>query len=202
MPDIGIADALSRLGFVEIIREMGVAIDIRYATANNFLGYDLYGGFDRLYLHRIAADQLVRAIDELKQRKPGWTLLVFDGLRPNRFQRLMWSAVRGTRQQSYVADPAVGSIHGYGLAVDASLADDRGQEVDMGTAFDAFTPLSEPQHEAAFMARGELTTKQVENRGLLRSVMTTAGFCDLPIEWWHFDAMPPAEVRGRFRLVE
>jgi zinc D-Ala-D-Ala dipeptidase len=155
-----------------------------------------------LFLHPIAADKLRGAVDNLARERPGWRLLVFDGLRPNRIQRLLWEAVKGTPQQPYVGDPTIGSIHAYGFAVDLSLADEGGREIDMGTPFDDFSPLSEPQREAEFLAAGRLTARQVENRALLRRVMTEAGFHPLPLEWWHFDALPPAEVRARFTLVE
>lgn len=196
------AEDLERAGFVEIYPAMGVTIEVRYATSNNFLGRNIYEGFDRLYLHKIAADKLLKAVALLSLERPGWRLLLFDGLRPNRIQRIMWAAVQGTPQQPYVGDPKVGSIHGFGLAVDLSLQDEAGREVDMGTTFDTFTPRSEPRQEAAFLARGQLSAVQVDHRQLLRRVMTAAGFYVLPAEWWHFDALPPSDVRARFRLVE
>jgi zinc D-Ala-D-Ala dipeptidase len=201
-PDPFDADALLRAGsFVELTTADGIAIDLRYATAANFTGRPVYGGFDRLILHRIAADKLRRAVSELAARSPGWRLLVFDGLRPNRIQQIFWDTVRGTPEQAYVGDPAQGSVHGFGLAVDVSLVDATGREVDMGTPFDDFTPRAEPRHESALLAAGELTTAQVDRRLLLRRVMEVAGFTPIPIEWWHFDALPPDEARTRFTLI-
>jgi D-alanyl-D-alanine dipeptidase len=110
--------------------------------------------------------------------------------------------VVGGPKQRYVGDPAIGSIHGYGLAVDATLLHPDGGECDMGTAFDDFSPLAEPQREDAFLAEGRLTPPQVRNRRLLRDAMLAGGFRPIAIEWWHFDALPPDEVRRRFPLVE
>ncbi|MCW6507023.1 M15 family metallopeptidase [Lichenifustis flavocetrariae] len=187
--------------FVEITPGDGVVLDIRYSTTNNFVGRPIYGGFDRLILHRIAGEKLCRAVTLLNEREPGWKLLVFDGLRPNTIQQIFWDLVRGTPQQIYVGDPAIGSIHGFGLAVDLSLLDESGREVDMGTPFDDFTPLAEPRREAAYLATGALTPAQVRHRALLRHVMEAAGFQSLAIEWWHFDALPPEIVRAQFRLM-
>jgi D-alanyl-D-alanine dipeptidase len=189
-------------GFVDMSEAEGIVLDLRYATTNNFLGRNIYGGFDRLLLHAIAAAKLEAAAADLMDRRPDLRLLVFDGLRPNRVQRIFWEIVRGTDQQRYVGDPAIGSVHGFGFAVDLSLVGQDGDELDMGTPFDDFTPLAEPCREAEFLASGALTREQVDNRRLLRGVMERAGFIALPIEWWHFDALPAAEVRARYGLVE
>ena len=189
-------------GFVELGPADGLLIDLRYASANNIIGRNLYGSFDRLFLHPIAAAKLRAAACLLAERRPDLRLLVFDGLRPNRIQRLFWERVRGTPQQPYVADPAIGSLHGFGLAVDLSLADAGGRELDMGTAFDDFTPLAEPRREQALLAEGSLTQAQVADRRLLRAVMESAGFLHLPIEWWHFDALPGDAVRAGYLLVD
>lgn len=72
----------------------------------------------------------------------------------------------------------------------------------MGTPFDDFTPLAEPRLEQAFLAAGRLTAAQIANRLVLRTVMEDAGFLHLPIEWWHFDALPAEQVRQSYALVE
>lgn len=189
-------------GFVELGPADGLLLDLRYGSVDNILGRNLYGTFSKLVLHTIAAAKLRTAVQLLAARRPDLRLLVFDGLRPNRIQRLFWDEVRGTSRQRYVADPAIGSLHGFGFAVDLSLADQAGRERDMGTPFDDFTPLAEPRLEQAFLADGRLTHEQVADRILLRQVMETAGFLHLPIEWWHFDALPGEEVRRGYTLVE
>ena len=145
---------------------------------------------------------LKSAIAELQRRAPGFKLLLFDCLRPGSAQKVLWSFVRGTPQQKYVADPERGSIHSYGLAIDLSLQDAEGREVDMGTPYDQFDELAEPRHEDRFLSEGRLTKTQIENRQLLREVMTAAGFQGLPHEWWHFDAKPPTEVRRHHQILD
>lgn len=200
LDDLGAA--LAAAGFVRVEARRGLVIDLRYATPDNVLGRAVYGSFDRLYLHPVAAAKLDGSVARLESTHPGLSFRVFDGLRPNRIQRQMWAAVAGTPQQAYVGDPAIGSIHGFGLAVDLTLTEATGRDLDMGTSFDDFTPKSEPQREAEFLAAGALTEVQVAHRRLLRTVMTDAGFLPIALEWWHFDALPPAEVRAKFALVE
>ena len=179
-----------------------VHVDLRYASENNFLGQNLYGDFHRCFLHRVAAEKFRQAAHDLQQAKPGWKLLVFDCLRPRSLQEKLFAAVKGTPRQPYVANPRTGSIHNYGLAIDLSLEDEKGQEVDMGTKFDDFTPLAQPAVERENLASGKLTHEQVEHRLLLRKIMTGAGFLQLPIEWWHYDALPKTDVRKNFKIVE
>ena len=179
-----------------------VHTDLRYGSENNFLRKNLYGDFSRCFLHRVAAEKFRRAAPALQETRPGWKLRVFDCLRPRSLQEKLFAAVKGTPSQQYVANPRTGSIHNYGLAVDLSLEDEHGHEVDMGTAFDDFTPLAQPAQERANLAAGKLSLEQVEHRLLLRKVMTQAGFIQLPIEWWHYDALPKGEVRKNFKIVE
>lgn len=193
---------LTAAGFVHVAARRGLTIDLRYAGPDNFLGHAVYGRFDRLYLHPTAATKLDAAVASLERSRPDLNLRVFDGLRPTRIQRQMWAAVAGTPQQVYVADPAIGSIHGFGLAVDLTLTDAAGLDLDMGTAFDDFTAASEPQREAECLAAGLLTEMQIDHRRLLRNAMGDAGFLPIALEWWHFDALPPAAVRARFAMVE
>ena len=186
----------------EITPADGVVIDLRYAGPNNFVGQDLYGPFKRLFLHKRAADKLKAAVALLKHEHPGYKFVIYDGLRPRSVQYVLWQHVAGTPQEKYVADPKKGSVHNYGLAVDLSVQDDKGRELDMGTGFDSFTPLAETQLEKDKLASGELTAVQMENRTILRRPMEEAGFKVLPEEWWHFDALPAELVRKQFTIVE
>jgi len=179
-----------------------VHVDLRYASENNFLKENLYGGFRRCFLHRVAAAKLRQAAVALEKIRPGWKLLVFDCLRPRSLQKKLYAAVKGTDRQPYVANPRTGSIHNYGLAVDLSLQDEQGREIDMGTPFDDFTSLAQPAQEPENLLARKLSRKQVKNRQLLRMVMTGAGFIQLPIEWWHYDALTKAQVRTNFKIVE
>jgi D-alanyl-D-alanine dipeptidase len=178
-----------------------IRVDLRYGSTNNLLGRDVYGSFQRLLLHEIAAEKFERAAALLAEEYPAWKFLVFDALRPQSAQEAFWALVKGTEQQPYFADPARGSLHSYGFAIDLSLLNAQGNELDMGTGFDDLRELAEPRKEQDFLARGELTQTQIKNRGILRSLMERAGFLQLPTEWWHFDALPGAEVRANYQRV-
>ena len=177
-------------------------IDLRYATANNFLGRDLYGGFDRAFLHREAAGRLDQAAAELSRLRLGHRFKVFDALRPRSVQRVLWAAVEGTPNQSFIADPDRGSLHNYGFAVDLTIIDADGTELDMGAGFDEFTERAQPRFEAQCLARGEVSDAQLGHRHFLRDVMAGAGFTQLSHEWWHFDAITRAEAQANFEIIE
>jgi D-alanyl-D-alanine dipeptidase len=179
----------------------GIAVDLRYATPHNFTGRDLYSPFDCAWLHRDAAAALERAVAWLAQHAPGHTLLVLDALRPQRVQQQLWDALDGTGLRIYLADPARGSIHSYGMALDVTLLDADGRELDMGTGFDDMTELSHPALEEGFLRAGALTGKQVAGRRLLRAAMVQAGFFGINTEWWHFDCGDRDHVRQTFRRV-
>jgi D-alanyl-D-alanine dipeptidase len=192
--------------FVDISTFHGLFIDLRYASINNFMGINMYGPIygsgRRVFLHKDAAAKLAEAIKLLKKEKPGWSFLVFDALRPRSVQWMMWDKVKDTPQRKYVANPAIGSPHNYGMALDIGLTDGKHGEVDMGTGFDSFTPLAEPRHEKKYLKMGKLTKKQVANRMILRRAMTGAGFLQLSHEWWHYNALPEPEIRKKYQIVE
>ena len=179
----------------------GIAVDLRYASPDNFVGRDLYSPFDCAWLHRDAAAGLENAVAWLAAQRPGLTALVLDALRPQRVQQQLWDALDGTGLRMYLADPERGSIHSFGMALDITLLDERGRELDMGTGFDDLSERSHPALEAALLARGELTPAQVANRQLLRNAMTQAGFVGINSEWWHFDCGDRELVRRNYRRV-
>jgi zinc D-Ala-D-Ala dipeptidase len=180
----------------------GIRIDLKYATKDNFVGENVYGTFIHAYLHSSAAKKLKTALELLQNEKPGYGLLVYDALRPRSAQHVLFNKVKGTDQQQYVADPVKGSLHNYGLAVDLTITDENGAILDMGSGFDDFRPLSQPSKEEMFMQEGLLTPRQVENRKLLRRVMTNAGFISIPHEWWHFNSVTLQEARENFPVFE
>lgn len=179
----------------------GIAVDLRYATPDNFAGRDLYSPFDCAWLHRDAAAALERGVAWLGVKQPGLTVLVLDALRPQRVQEALWAALEGTGLQEYLAEPARGSIHSFGMALDLTLIDAQGRELDMGTGFDDLTWRSQPRHEAELLARGELTRAQLDNRQLLRDMMAHAGFVGILSEWWHYDCGDRNLVRAGFQRV-
>ena len=179
----------------------GIRVDLRYASDNNFVGRDLYSPYDCAWLHVQAAEALERVVAWLKARRPDLTPLVLDALRPQRVQQQLWDALDGTGLRLYLADPARGSIHSYGMALDLTLVDATGRELDMGTGFDDMTELSHPALEEGFLLAGKLSDEQVANRRLLRAAMLQAGFLAIRTEWWHFDCGDRELVRSTFRRV-
>ncbi len=173
----------------------GVELDLRYATPDNFVGHAVYGGLDCAYLRREAADALANAAAWLAARRPGYRLLVLDALRPQRVQEQLWSELQGTPLTLYLAHPERGSIHSFGMAVDLTLLDPQGREVDMGSGFDEMALLSHPDHEAEHLALGLLSAEQLRERGWLRAAMRQAGFDGIKTEWWHFDFGDRVAVR-------
>lgn len=180
----------------------GLRVDLRYASDHNFVGRNLYGDIDCAWLHHEAAAGLERALIQLQQTDPDVRLVVLDALRPHRVQVELWDHLKDTDLRQYLADPARGSIHSYGMAVDVTLLDATGAELDMGTAFDALSRLSHPQHEAEHHQAGLLTAQHLSNRSLLRNAMLDSGFEGISTEWWHFDFGDRNTVRQKFIRVE
>lgn len=180
----------------------GIRVDLRYASAKNFVGRNLYGELNCAWLHREAATGLELAQRWLLVNCPSHSLLVLDALRPHRVQQTLWQWLAGTELQLYLADPARGSIHSFGMAVDVTLVDAQGLELDMGTSFDDLTLLSHPQHEPKHVSEGLLSEQQVANRMLLRQAMLQSGFVGIPTEWWHFDFGDRAQVRQNYLRIE
>jgi len=201
MNTIASEDVAGHPAFRHLSTIAGIAVDLRYATPDNFVGRDLYSPYDCAWLHRDAAAALERVVAWLKERRPDCMPLVLDALRPQRVQQQLWDALAGTDLQMYLADPQRGSIHSFGMALDVTLVDEAGRELDMGTGFDDMTLLSHPALEARFLASGELTTAQAANRQLLRDAMFQAGFVGINTEWWHFDCGDRNVVRRTFRRV-
>ena len=153
----------------------GLRLDIRYATPDNFTGRTLYP-VARCLLRPAVAEQLAQA--QAAAAREGLGLEVFDCYRPLSIQRQLWALVPDER---YVADPAKGSRHNRGAAVDLTLVDAAGAELPMPTGFDDFT-------ERAHRDYDDLPAAAIANRARLERLMTAAGFTGLPTEWWHFDA--------------
>lgn len=189
-------------GFISLHNRDGFKIDLRYAGSNNFVGRNLYGDFNEAYLHPEAFRKLEAALKMLRSLHPGYGMKIFDALRPRSIQRVLFDFVKGTPQEIYVANPDRGSVHNFGFAVDLTLVDESGQELDMGTPFDDFTLLAQPRHEEQFITEGKLTEEQVGNRRLLREVMEAAGFKGISHEWWHFNAQTLDFLKANHTIVE
>lgn len=150
-----------------------VDLSLAYATAENFTGKPIYARAGA-YLHREAALRLEAAV-RLAQAL-GLRLKLFDAFRPSEAQWQMW---RHTPDPEFLADPRRGSAHSRGAAVDLTLVDRDGSELEMGTPFDAFTPSS---HHASPLVGAEAQ----RNRALLLGLMTAAGWDFYRNEWWHY----------------
>ena len=154
-----------------------IKLDIRYATANNFVGRPVYSEA-RAFLQRPAAEALVRVHEKLREQ--GLGLVIFDGYRPWTITKLFWEVVPEDKRK-FVADPAKGSKHNRGCAVDLSIYNlGTGKLIDMPSGFDEFTERASPNYTGG-------TEKERANRDLLRSLMEAEGFSVNPNEWWHFD---------------
>ena len=150
-----------------------VDLALAYATPDNITGKPVYR-HARCYLHPDAAEALARAI--ALARPLGYRFRVFDAFRPTEAQWVLWNC---RPDPEFLADPRRGSPHSRGVAVDLNLLDGEGQELDMGTSFDAFTPLS---HHA----RLDVSLEAQRNRALLLGLMTAAGWDFYRNEWWHY----------------
>lgn len=151
----------------------GVILDIKYATSNNFTGQPVYTK-PLCYLHA-QAEPLLRAAIDLAHRQE-YKLRLFDAFRPSEAQWALWNH---TPDPDFLADPRRGSPHSRGAAIDLTLVDQNGHDLDMGTGFDAFTPLSHHGNPG-------ISTDAERNRLILMGLMTTAGWDFFRNEWWHY----------------
>ena len=151
-----------------------IMIDLKYATTDNFLKQKVYND-PNCYVLTLLAQKLDKAQKILEQ--DGLGLKVFDGFRPLSVQKKMWLIVPDSR---FVANPNTGgSIHNRAAAVDLTLVDWEGKELDMPTPFDSFA-------ERAYQFSKEPTPEQRANRMLLRKVMVEVGLEYISTEWWHY----------------
>lgn len=151
-----------------------VDLDLKYATADNFTGKPVYARA-ACYLHPEAEKHMIQA-RELAAIQ-GYRLHIFDAFRPSEAQWKLW---RHTPDPDFLADPRRGSPHSRGVALDLTLTDiATGKALDMGTGFDAFTPLSHHGNT-------EIGAAAQKNRMLLMGLMTTAGWDFYRNEWWHY----------------
>ena len=177
--------AASEAGFVDIRSAIPDAVvDLRYATADNFVGKPLYPPDARCLVHESLAPGLAKAADAFRAR--GAKLVFWDCYRPHAVQVEMFEAVPNP---NWVARPGTSArSHESGRSVDVTLADSHyGWLIDMGTGFDDFSPRAK-----AFATDG-VSAKQQANRAWLREGMSAGGLSVYSGEWWHFDG-PGADV--------
>lgn len=156
--------------------------DMKYATPDNFLKQAVYD-CGECYLRKSTAKALVKANEEFKSL--GYRIKLFDCYRPLSVQKKMWKILPGTH---YVANPAKGSKHNRGAAVDLTLVDAQGKELDMGTSFDFFG-------KKAHHTCTTLPKKVLENRKLLKDVLNKYNFKSIFSEWWHYEYRPEMQSK-------
>lgn len=167
-------DPSKRLVDVHAI-DPGIRLDVRYATTDNFMRQTLYP-VARVFTRQPVAAALHDVQRELAPAGVG--LKIFDGYRPYRVTERMWEPIRNP---DFVADPAKGSRHNRGAAIDLTLIDlATGTELPMPTPYDDFTSRARQDFN-------DLPAGVIANRARLRDVMVRHGFEPLPSEWWHFD---------------
>ncbi len=147
--------------------------DMRYATTNNFVHKKMYP-CSKCYVRRVVANALLKVQKEL--RKKSLRLKFFDCYRPGKVQKALWKI---RPDPKYVADPKKGSMHNRGLAVDLTIVDIDGKELDMGTSFDYFG-------KKAYHSYKKLPDTVLKNRIFLRNIMQKYDLEPIASEWWHY----------------
>ena len=156
--------------------------ELKYATPDNFLKQAVYD-CGECYLRKSTAEALVKANEAFKQL--GYRIKLFDCYRPLSVQKKMWKILPGTH---YVANPAKGSKHNRGAAVDLTLVDAKGKELNMGTPFDFFG--KEAHHTYT-----QHSKEVLENRKLLKETLDKFNFKSIYSEWWHYEYRPEMQSK-------
>ena len=206
-PTVGdLEQRLIAAGLVDIQQVIPeVLVDLRYASTNNFFGKNVYGVLENCYLQPEVAAMLKNAHSALKEKNPSLTFLVYDGVRPQSVQQILWDELDkpDSIKPLYVANPQRGSLHNFGVAVDLTIADGtNGTPLEMGTDFDYFGYPAYPDREEQMLREGKISQEQVNNRQLLREVMNGAGFSGIGSEWWHFNAFSRKVAGEKFDIVK
>lgn len=195
------AVSIKQQGYVDVQDEdPTIKVSLMYSRPDNFTGKILYKDLKEAFLHPQAAKALAKAQKELKRLRPDLSLIVFDAARPMSIQQQMWDVVKGTSKNIYVSNPANGGgLHNYGFAVDVSICDEKGDTIPMGTQIDHMGKEAHPEYETSMLAKGKISKEAVNNRKLLRRVMSAGGFRVLKTEWWHFNLKTRAQVKAEKR---
>lgn len=197
------ARAMLAQGMADIhAADTSIRVSLMYARPDNFTGRTLYTDLREALARPECVRAAVKAQRALHRRNPHLHLIIYDATRPMRVQQQMWDVVKGTAQQNYVSNPARGGgMHNYGMALDLTLCDDRGDTLAMGTRIDHLGPEAHIDREDDLVARHKLTPRERANRRLLRTVMREAGFMPLRTEWWHFNLCTRATAKARYKPV-
>ncbi len=198
-----------RKGFEKLVNiqtlDSSIHVDLKYATSDNFMKKRLYFDIDNAYLQKEIAQKLVKANTLLKKLHANYRLLIYDAARPRSIQQTMWDAldtIPVKERTKFVSNPANGSVHNYAAAVDLTICNNTGKPLDMGAGYDDIRQIAYPSKEDYFLKKGMISKKQIENRKLLRKVMITNGFTNIPTEWWHFNGVTRKQAKALFKILE
>lgn len=170
-----VAEEKENIPLVDILSvNPNIRVDIRYATADNFMKEPLYPEARCLLLAEVA--ERLSAVQKTLETR-GFGLKIFDGYRPLSVQKKMWERFP---VEGYVANPLKGSNHNRGAAVDVGLVDGQGRDLPMPSAYDEFTERAHRDYAGG-------TSEESANRKMLEEAMEKEGFKGLTTEWWHFD---------------
>lgn len=186
---INYEEYFEQVGLVDIQTAIpDVVVDLKYATADNFMGEILYPDLRKAYLLPHMISRLARVHARLQELKLGYRLVIYDAARPLSIQRRMFERVRGTPQEQYVANPYnEGGFHNYGMAVDLSILGSDGVALDMGSPYDFFG-------EEAHTVDDDFCMQSCENKSFIRFLMN-GGIINImyrsrirnDLKYWIFD---------------
>lgn len=181
-----------------------ILVDLKYSTEDNFMGKDVYGHMNRAYLQADVVLSLSEAQTYLKSIDSSLTLLIYDAVRPRSVQQYMWDILDMPiwEKTKFVSNPANGSIHNYGCAVDLTIANTDGIPLDMGAGYDDPAKIAYPRYEKAYLDSGMLSNEQIGNRELLRDVMREGHFWGIQTEWWHFNRYSRERAKSMYEILE
>ena len=168
------AQSMKEQGYVNIKDvDPTIRVSLMYTRPDNFTGRVLYTDLKDAYLHPDAAQALKKCQQRLKQMRPDLSLIIYDAARPMSVQQKMWDVVKGTSKNIYVSNPANGGgLHNYGFAVDITICNEQGDSIPMGTKIDYMGRAAHPEFEDEMVRKGIITQEAVNNRRLLREVMS------------------------------
>lgn len=178
--------------------------ELKYATSDNFMHRILYDTLEKPYVQIDVARRLAKSQEYLTGRNSNYHLLVYDALRPLSVQWEMWNAldtIPAFERGKFVSNPRNGSVHNYGAAIDVTICNQKRKPMDMGAGYDDIRKVAYPSLESEFLATGEITQEQIDNRKLLRRTLKSQGFSNIPSEWWHFNAFPRPVVKSKYQLI-
>ena len=182
----------------------GILVELKYATNDNFMDTNVYGNLKRCYLQPEVVMSLKKCQEYLQSKDSALTLLVYDGVRPRSVQQFMWDYLDMPihEKTKFVSNPANGSLHNYGAAVDLTIATIDGIPLDMGAGYDDIRKIAYPRHEKAYLDSGMITQEHIDNRNLLRETMKAGGFWGIQTEWWHFNRYNREKAKELYDIVE